>query len=274
MKIRTQLNNRQKPLIMGILNVTPDSFSDGGRFNQIDSALKQCERLIFEGADIIDIGGESTRPGAEYVPPEQEIERVIPVLEAINRNFDIITSVDTYKPELMREAIDVKVDMINDVKALTMPKALEVVASSQVEVCLMHMRGDPQTMQNNTQYDSVVDEVITFFNARITACQQAGIETQRITIDPGFGFGKTRQQNFKMLANFKKFKALGLPVLAGLSRKSMLGAVTGKPAQERITASAVGAAIAVLNGANIIRVHDVAATADAIAVAVATLEEL
>ncbi len=259
---------------MGIVNLTPDSFSDGGRYNALDQALKRVAKLIEDGADIIDVGGESTRPGAEYVPLELEIERVIPVIEALRKEFDVAISVDTYKAGLMKEAIAVGVDMINDVKALAEEGAIETIAASDVMVCLMHMRGNPINMQDNIAYADVISEVKTFLNQRMQSCLNSGINLERIVLDPGFGFGKTVQHNYQILAQFSQFKELGVPLLAGLSRKSMLGAVTGRPPHNRTAASIAGATIAALNGARIIRVHDVAETADALAVYQATVKEI
>ncbi|WP_440903862.1 dihydropteroate synthase [Catenovulum sp. SX2] len=273
MKIQQLIHQSSRPLVMGILNVTPDSFSDGGHFHLLDSALKHCQQMLDLGVDIIDIGGESTRPGAEYVPLEQEMQRVLPVLERIKQEFNTYVSIDTYKPQLMAEAINLGADMINDVRALAEPEALSVVAASEVDVCLMHMRGNPRTMQQNTQYSNVVDEVNDFLQQRIQACVDMGINPQRICIDPGFGFGKSVEQNYQMLQQFEQFQQLGYPVLAGLSRKSMLGAATAKEPAERIDASVAAATIAAMKGANIIRVHDVAQTIDAMAVVAATLKE-
>lgn len=273
MKIQQLIRQSSRPLVMGILNVTPDSFSDGGHFHLLDSALKHCQQMLDLGVDIIDIGGESTRPGADYVPLEQEMQRVLPVLERIKQEFDTYVSIDTYKPQLMAEAISLGADMINDVRALAEPDALSVVAAAEVDVCLMHMRGNPRTMQQNTEYSNVVDEVNNFLQQRIQACVDMGINPQRICIDPGFGFGKSVEQNYQMLQQFEQFQQLGYPVLAGLSRKSMLGAVTAKEPAERIDASVAAATIAAIKGATIIRVHDVAQTIDAMAVVAATLKE-
>ncbi|WP_017446295.1 dihydropteroate synthase [Gayadomonas joobiniege] len=274
MKITNLLNQKKRPLLMGILNVTPDSFSDGGRYNHIHSALKQAEQMITDGADILDIGGESTRPGATFVPVKEELARVLPILKAVKQNFSVPVSIDTYKAEVMRAVIAEGADLINDVKALTEPDALAAVANTNVDLCLMHMRGTPQTMQKNTQYEQgVLVEVKNFFKQRIIACQQAGIARERLLLDPGFGFGKSQTDNFKMLAEFASFKEFELPLLAGISRKSMLNAVAPAEPAQRVYSSICAATIAMLQGAQIIRVHDVAASADAIAVTVATLKE-
>ena len=252
-----------RPLVMGILNVTPDSFSDGGRFQSLEFAVSRAEEMISEGVDLIDIGGESTRPGSPPVPLDEELRRVIPAVYAL-RDLGKPLSVDTYKPEVMREAILAGADMINDINAFRAPGALEAVAGSDCGLCVMHMQSTPETMQQNPAYTDVVDEVIGFLRERIDAMTAAGIERNRICIDPGFGFGKTVEHNFALLRNIGKMQdELGLPVLAGLSRKSMIGAVTGKPLEQRLAGSLAGALAAVAHGARIVRVHDVAETADA-----------
>ena len=252
--------------VMGVLNVTPDSFSDGGRFNVVDAARRQAARLVEEGADIIDVGGESTRPGSESVAVDEELQRVIPVIEAVLAETGAIVSVDTTKPEVMREAARVGAGMINDVRALQDPGALEAAADTQCVVCLMHMQGKPRTMQQNPAYDDVVSDVAAFLEERRDACVAGGIDTARLVIDPGFGFGKTVEHNLALLRRLDELSQLGLPVLAGISRKSTLGAITGREVDERMPASIVAAAIAVQNGAKIVRVHDVAPTIDAIRV--------
>lgn len=266
MKINKLIQQSTKPLVMGILNVTPDSFSDGGQFNSISHALKQAEHMLDHGVDIIDIGGESTRPGASYVEIEEEKQRVLPVIQAIKAEFDIAVSLDSYKPELMQEAIALGVDLINDVRALEMPGALDIIAQSNVEVCLMHMQGNPVSMQANPTYDDVMGEVYQYLQKRLAACAEKGINKQRIILDPGFGFGKTTSHNYQLLAELEQFKSLGCALLSGLSRKSMLGAVTDKPPAQRLAASLAGAVISALNGADIIRVHDVGQTVDALKV--------
>jgi dihydropteroate synthase len=252
-----------RPLIMGVVNVTPDSFSDGGQFHSAQAAIAQAGRLIEEGADILDIGGESTRPGATPVPLGEELARVMPVLEAL-RGSPVPISVDTYKPEVMRAAVAAGASMINDVSALEATGALEAIAQSRAAVCLMHKRGDPRTMQASPQYDDVVAEVKEYLRQRLDAANQAGIGRERIVIDPGFGFGKTTAHNLRLLRELPALKALGAPILAGLSRKSVLGQITRKPVGERMYSSIAAALIAVMKGATIVRVHDVAATRDAL----------
>lgn len=252
-----------RPLVMGILNVTPDSFSDGGRFQSLEFAVSRAEEMISEGVDLIDIGGESTRPGSPAVPLDEELRRVIPAVYAL-RDLGKPLSIDTYKPEVMREAILAGADMINDINAFRAPGALEAVADSDCGLCVMHMQRSPETMQQNPEYADVVEEVVGFLRERIDAMVAAGIERKRISIDPGFGFGKTVEHNFALLRNIGKMQQeLGLPVLAGLSRKSMIGAVTGKPIEQRLAGSLAGALAAVAHGARIVRVHDVAETVDA-----------
>ncbi|MBZ2207288.1 dihydropteroate synthase [Massilia soli] len=252
-----------RPLVMGILNVTPDSFSDGGRFHSLEFAVSRAEEMISEGVDLIDIGGESTRPGSPPVALDEELRRVIPAVYAL-RDLGKPLSVDTYKPEVMREAILAGADMINDINAFRAPGALAAVADSDCGLCVMHMQRSPETMQQHPDYDDVVAEVISFLRERIEAMLDAGIERSRLCVDPGFGFGKTVEHNFALLRNIGKMRQeLGLPVLAGLSRKSMIGAVTGKPLEQRMAGSLAGALAAVAHGARIVRVHDVAETVDA-----------
>ena len=253
-----------QPQVMGILNVTPDSFSDGGSFNHIDTALTQVDKMIANGAMIIDIGGESTRPGAKDVSVKDELSRVIPVLKAIKSRFDIIVSVDTNKANVMAEAIENGAGIINDVCALQNEGCLEVMAQSTLPICLMHMQGSPRTMQKNPEYQHLVNDIISFFNERIDACQQSGIDKSRLILDPGFGFGKTLKQNYQLLAQLEHFHTLGLPVLAGLSRKSMIGDLLNREVDERLAGSLSAAIIAVQKGAKIIRVHDVKETVDAL----------
>ena len=254
-----------RPLVMGIVNVTPDSFSDSGLHLTRDAALAHAQQLIADGADIIDIGGESTRPGAVPVSLQQELDRVLPIIEGL-RGIAVPISIDTFKPEVMRAAINAGCSMVNDVNALQDQEAMRVVAQSNVAVCLMHKLGDPQTMQSQPRYQNVVADVSAFLRERIAAAEAAGIDLDRIVIDPGFGFGKTVTHNFSLLANLSELAELGVPVLAGLSRKSMLGAVTGQEVGQRLSASVAAALIAVQRGANIVRVHDVRATADALKV--------
>ncbi|MCG7756533.1 MAG: dihydropteroate synthase [Nitrosomonas sp.] len=251
---------------MGIINVTPDSFSDGGLYLSAQQAIAHAKHLIDEGADILDIGGESTRPGSQQVSIDEELNRVIPVLEAL-ADSQIPLSVDTSKPEVMKHAIAAGAFMINDVNALRNPGALEAVAPhEQVQICLMHMQGTPQTMQANPQYYDIVQEVKDFLQQRIQAAKSAGIAEERLVIDPGFGFGKTLQHNFTLLNQLDQLTSLGVPLLAGLSRKSMLGAITGNSANYRIHESIAAALLAVVKGAKIVRVHDVKATKEALAI--------
>lgn len=255
-----------EPVVMGILNITPDSFSDGGRYQGLEFALTHAEGMIRDGATMIDIGGESTRPGSPGVPLDEELRRVMPTLYAL-RTLDVALSVDTTKPDVMREALIAGADMINDVNGFRTPGTLEAVQDSDCGLCVMHMQATPATMQQAPRYDDVVGDVIAFLKARIDAMTAAGIERSRICVDPGFGFGKTVEHNYALLRGLGRIRdELGLPVLAGMSRKSMIGAVTGRPVEQR-TAGSVGAALAaVAQGARIVRVHDVAETVDALKV--------
>lgn len=252
-----------RPLVMGIVNVTPDSFSDGGRHLQHAAAISHAQQLLADGADILDIGGESTRPGAQPVGVQEELDRVLPVIEAL-RDAPVPVSVDTFKPEVMRAAIAAGVQMVNDINALQETAALQAVAASNVAVCLMHKQGDPQTMQQQPQYRDPVAEIGEFLRARIAAAETAGIARERIVIDPGFGFGKTLAHNLDLLRHLGRICEQGVPVLAGLSRKSMLGAITGRDVGHRLYASIAAALIAVQHGAAIVRVHDVRETVDAL----------
>lgn len=254
-----------RPLVMGIVNVTPDSFSDGGLYVAPERAVEHGLRLVAEGADLLDIGGESTRPGALPVPEEVELARVIPVIEGL-RDAGVPLSVDTQKPAVMRRALEAGADMINDVNALLAPGALEVVAESRAAVCLMHKQGEPRTMQQAPRYEDVVREVRDFLASRVAAAEAAGIGRERIVIDPGFGFGKNLEHNLTLLRRLEALALPGLPLLVGISRKSMLGALTGAPVDGRLAASLAAAVIAAQKGARIIRVHDVKATRDALAV--------
>jgi dihydropteroate synthase len=257
---------------MGVLNVTPDSFSDGGQYTDIDAAKRHAERMALDGAAIIDIGGESTRPGAAEVSVQLEIDRVVPVIEAILTVVDLPISVDTSRAPVMRAAVAAGASMINDVLALQGTDALQSAATLGVPVCLMHMQGRPRTMQDQPRYDDVTLEVKRFLSARADACIKAGITRNRIVIDPGFGFGKARDHNVELLANLRQLQELGLPVLVGLSRKSTLGELTGQAVENRVAASISAAAIAVMNGAQIVRAHDVRETMDALRIASAVLE--
>jgi dihydropteroate synthase len=257
------------PVVMGVVNVTPDSFSDGGLYLDPEDAIRQARRMAAEGAGIIDVGGESTRPGAEPVDTVEELERVIPVVEALVAEIDLPISVDTSKPDVMRAAIAAGASMINDVLALQEPGALDTVAGSSVAVCLMHMQGKPRTMQAAPRYDDVVRDVHHFLVERVRACEIDGMDRSRLVVDPGFGFGKTLEHNLALLAALGEFSRDGLPVLAGLSRKSMIGQLTGRPAGERLAGSVALAALAVEHGAAIVRAHDVAQTVDAVRIAAA-----
>jgi dihydropteroate synthase len=255
-----------RALVMGILNVTPDSFFDGGKFAALDYALSHAEQMIRDGADILDVGGESTRPGAPVVPAEEELRRVLPVLYAL-RDCGTPVSLDTYKPALMKEAVLAGVDMINDINAFRAPGAIDAVRDSDCALCIMHMLDKPATMQDKPGYGDVVLEVTAFLRERIDALTAAGIDRNRLWIDPGFGFGKTVEHNYALLkAGRQLVGELGVPLLAGLSRKSMIGAVTGKPVEGRLAGSIGGALAAVAHGAGIVRVHDVAETVDALKV--------
>jgi len=250
--------------IMGILNVTPDSFSDGGIFLSREAAIAHALMMVEEGADLIDVGGESTRPGAQAIPVQEELDRVIPVIEAIARAVPVPISIDTSKPEVMRAAVAAGAGLINDVRALREPGAIETASALQIPVCLMHMQGEPRSMQEHPAYNDVAIDVRDFLQARIDACTAAGIPHQRIVLDPGFGFGKTVEHNLEILRRLGELRALGAPILAGLSRKSMIGALFGLPVENRLHASVALALIAVQNGATMLRVHDVRATREAI----------
>jgi len=260
-----------RPFIMGIVNVTPDSFSDGGSFYSAEHAIAHGLELIEQGANLLDIGGESTRPGAQSVGVKEELERILPVLEGLS-NCGVALSVDTQKPEVMRAAIRAGADMINDVNALQSPGALQAVADSGVAVCLMHMQGEPRTMQHDPRYQDVVADVKNFLAARIAAAEQAGIARERIVIDPGFGFGKALEHNLALLHGLDTFQELGVPLLAGLSRKSMLGTLTGLGVKERMVPSVAAAVISAMKGAKILRVHDVKETRQALQI-VSAVEE-
>jgi len=267
-----RLLDLRRPAIMGILNVTPDSFSDGGRFVGRDAAIRQALRMQQEGAAIIDVGGESTRPGAAPVPLQEELDRVIPVIEALSAELDVPLSVDTSKPEVMREAVSAGAGMINDVYALRAPGALDAAAVTGVPVCLMHMQGEPRTMQQAPSYNDVVAEVKAFLRQRMEACLGAGVAPGSILLDPGFGFGKALEHNLELLRRLEAFMELGKPLLVGISRKSMLGLLTGREVDQRLAAGLASTVLAVERGARIIRVHDVAATRDAVRITTAVME--
>jgi dihydropteroate synthase len=263
---RFDFNLDKRPLVMGILNVTPDSFSDGGRHPSLEFAFEHAEQMVHDGVDMIDIGGESTRPGAPSVPVAEELARVMPVLYAL-RTLEKPLSVDTCKPEVMREAIIAGADMINDINGFRAPGAIEAVANSDCGLCVMHMQGTVQHMQDRPVYTDVVDEVIGFLRERVDALVAGGVDRERICVDPGFGFGKSVEHNYALLRHLGRIREeLGLPVLAGVSRKSMIGAVTGRPVEQRLAGSLCAALAAVAHGARIVRVHDVAETVDALKV--------
>lgn len=257
------------PLVMGVLNVTPDSFSDGGRFVDATAAVAHALRMVEEGAALLDVGGESTRPGAQAVSAEEEIRRVVPVIEALAAHTKVPISVDTSKPAVMTAAVRAGATLINDVRALREPGALEAAADTGAAICLMHMQGEPRTMQVEPRYDDVVAEVRGFLHERVEACRAAGIAKDRLAIDPGIGFGKRLEHNLALLADLPALVGLGWPLLIGVSRKSMLGALLGRAVDERLAGGVAMTTAAVLSGANIVRTHDVAPTVDAVKVAVA-----
>jgi dihydropteroate synthase len=263
-----------RPLIMGVLNVTPDSFSDAGRFAGWESAIGHARRLVAEGADIIDVGGESTRPGAEPVPLAAELERVIPVIAALREELDVPVSIDTSKPEVMRAAVAAGAGMINDVNGLRAQGAMDVVAASGAAVCVMHMQGTPRSMQERPQYRDVVAEVVAFLCGQAEALRARGVAAERIVLDPGFGFGKTLEHNIALFRGLPVLAAIGYPVLAGVSRKSMIGSLLGdRPVTDRLMGSVTAAMLAARAGARILRVHDVRETADALAILAALGEQ-
>lgn len=258
------------PVVMGILNVTPDSFSDGGKFSSFELACHHADEMVAQGALIIDIGGESTRPGAADVSVDDELARVVPLVEYVAKHHDVWISVDTSKPDVMRQAVNAGAHLINDVRALLEPGALETAAQLNVPICLMHMQGAPRTMQSAPEYQDVIADVFKFLNERIQACLEAGIPRERLLIDPGFGFGKTLEHNYELLAKLERFAQFELPILIGLSRKSMIGNLLARPTSERLAGSLAGAMIAAQKGAHIIRVHDVPETVDMLKVLQAT----
>jgi len=260
------------PQVMGVLNVTPDSFSDGGRFLHIDDALEQARRIAAEGAAIIDVGGVSTRPGAAFVPVQQELDRVIPVIERVSAEIDIPISVDTSHPDVMRGAVNAGAVFINDVYALRQDGALQAAAGLGTVVCLMHMLGEPATMQEQPQYAHFPGDIVDFLGERIEHCRDAGMDDANLVIDPGFGFGKTNRHNLCLLDDLAQFADFGLPVLVGLSRKRTLGVITGRPLMQRMPAGLAAALMAADRGANIVRTHDVGPTVDALAIRQAVLE--
>ncbi|MDO8418010.1 MAG: dihydropteroate synthase [Agitococcus sp.] len=258
------------PVIMGVLNVTPDSFSDGGRYLQVDDALRQAESMIQDGALVIDIGAESTRPNAHPVSEQEELDRLLPVIERIKQQLDVVISIDTSTPKVIIESALLGAGLINDVRALQRDGALAAAAATGLPICLMHMQGQPNTMQQQPYYQSVVEEVQAFLQQRIDACVAVGISREQLLLDVGFGFGKTLQHNLELLGRLTEFEVFDLPLLVGMSRKSMLGAILGSaPVNERLFAGVAAATVAVMNGASIVRTHDVKATREAIAVAFA-----
>lgn len=263
--------NLNRPHVMGIVNVTPDSFSDGGKFNATHLAVEHALQLIADGADILDIGGESTRPGATAVSLDEELSRVIPVIQALSELSTVPVSIDTYKPEVMREAIAAGADIVNDIRALQEAGALDIVANSNVGICLMHMQGSPQTMQIDPSYEDVVIEVKQFLMARFNAALSHEIDKSRILLDPGFGFGKTRAHNITLIQHLGQLVDIGQPLLVGLSRKAVLGSIAGGDEQQRLPAGIAASVISVMKGAKIVRVHDVKATVDALKVVAAVL---
>ena len=262
------------PQVMGIVNMTPDSFSDGGNYNNLDDAMRRVDNMIQAGATFIDVGGESTRSGAADVSTSEELDRVIPLVEKIARYFDVWISVDTSKPEVITEASKAGAHLINDIRALTLPGALKAAQKTELPVCIMHMQGDPKTMQNAPHYQQdIYQEVDSFFTEHIQRCVTAGIAREKIILDPGFGFGKTLAHNYRLLATLEKFHHFNLPILVGMSRKSMVGQVLNVPPKERVLGSVSCAVIAAMKGAQIIRVHDVKETFDAMRIVQATLAE-
>lgn len=269
MKIQTATKQLEldRPHVMGILNTTPDSFSDGGSYTTLDTAMERAEKMIAAGVSIIDIGGESTRPGAPEVTLEDELQRVIPIVAAIRARFpQVWISVDTSKAEVMRQSVAAGADLINDIRSLTEPGALEAAAEANVPVCIMHMKGQPKTMQQDPQYDDLMFEVEQFLSQRMAACETAGIKRENIILDPGFGFGKSIEHNYHLLANLEKFHRFGLPILAGMSRKSMIFKLVDKKPADCVVGSVTCASIAALKGAQIIRVHDVDETLEAMTI--------
>ena len=272
LRLGSRTLNLDRPLVMGVLNVTPDSFSDGGKFLATDAAIRHAERMFGAGAAIVDVGGESSRPGAERISEDEELDRVIPVIEAISDGTDIAVSVDTSKPVVMRAAVNAGASMINDVYALREEGAVEAASELDVVVCLMHMQGEPGTMQENPSYQDIPGDILDFLSERIAVCRDAGIEDEKIAIDPGFGFGKTHEHNVHLLASLERFQELGMPLLVGLSRKRTLGALTGKDVEGRLAAGIAAAVLAVERGAHIVRTHDVDETVDALKIAGAVMQ--
>ncbi len=272
MDCRGKILDLSRPRVMGVLNITPDSFSDGGKFLSVDAALRRARQMIGEGADIIDVGGESTRPGAAAVAEQEELDRVIPVIRGLAEKIPVPLSIDTSKPRVMGEAVAAGAGLINDVKALRAPGALRAASEAKVPVCLMHMQGEPRSMQTAPRYEDVTREVNDFLRERIAACMEAGIAADRLLVDPGLGFGKTLEHNITLMRNLRLFAELGVPVLVGISRKSMLGTLLDAPVDQRLYGGLAAAVLAVARGARLIRTHDVKPTVDALKVAGALLE--
>ena len=272
LRCRSRTLDLTRPCVMGVLNVTPDSFSDGGLHHERDRAVEAALRMVEEGAAIVDVGGESTRPGAAAVPTAEELERVVPVIEALARRTDAVLSVDTSNPEVIAAALDAGAHLVNDVRGLRRPGALATAAARDAAVCVMHMIGEPATMQADPQYGDVVREVREFLAERVAACRDAGIAADGICVDPGIGFAKTARHNLELLRNLVAFTDLGGPLLVGVSRKSLIGMITGRPVEARTVGSATLAALCVERGARIVRAHDVAATVDAVKVVTALLQ--
>ena len=281
LKAGTRQIDLSVPVCMGIINVTPDSFSDGAQLQRtgtdhfevdLDLTLSRAEKMVRDGAIFIDVGGESTRPGAETVSVEEQLARVIPVIEAIHKNLDVCISVDTSSADVIREAITAGAELVNDIRALTNSGALQRAVESDVAICLMHMQGQPRTMQTTYKYDDVVKEVIEFLQQRVQSCIQAGVDKDRLLVDPGFGFGKSIEQNFKLLKHLSEFASIDVPLLVGISRKSMIGGAIDRPVDQRLAGSIAATTQALNGGARIIRTHDVAATLDAIRVNCAYLD--
>jgi dihydropteroate synthase len=266
MQFKDKSVNLSSPKIMGILNVTPDSFSDGGAFSHLENAITHAELMLAEGADFIDVGGESTRPGAQEVALQQELDRVVPVVEALSKRFDTVISIDTSKAEVMTAAVNAGAGMINDVCALNNTGAMQAAVEAKVPVCLMHMQGQPRIMQHHPNYADVVAEVLLFLGQRVNIAVKAGISPQQVIVDPGFGFGKSLEHNYQLLANLEQFHSLNVPILAGMSRKSMLGQLLNRDTHQRLAGNIAVAAVAAQKGAQIIRVHDVKETVDAVKV--------
>ncbi len=264
LQLNKHSNDLNRPLVMGILNITPDSFSDGGQYLDFNAALKRAEKMIEEGADIIDIGGESTRPGSDTVSADEELKRITPIIKTLKKNSNIVISVDTYKPKVMEQVIDMGVAMINDVFALQQQGAIDIIKKSNVGLCLMHMQGTPKTMQLNPTYQDVVNEVKSFLDERTNSLIAEGIDSERIILDPGFGFGKTFEHNITLLQNLESFQSLKFPLLVGLSRKSFIRKILSGDHDDHLSGSISAAILSILKGAKIVRVHDVKETQSAI----------